>query len=128
MARKTERQILIKQLDDIVRQIVRLRDKVCQKTGKTDDLQCAHMISRKNHHLRWNLDNVVLLQKGTHYFWAHVKYSQFRDFMIQRIGLEKVEWLEMQDRIYCKPIYTSDLKALRLDLLDKLEYYKKGKS
>ena len=125
MACKTERQILIKQLDDIVRQIVRLRDKVCQKTGKTDDLQCAHMISRKNHHLRWNLDNVVLLQKGTHYFWAHVNYSQFRDFMIRRIGLEKVEWLEMQDRIYCKPIYTSDLMALKLDLLDKLEFYKK---
>ena len=124
-SRKTERQSLILELDDIVRQIVRLRDKVCQKTGRTEDLQCAHMISRKNHHLRWNMDNVVLLQKGTHCFWAHVHYNQFRDFMINRIGLEKVEWLEMQDRIHCKPIYTCDLKLLKADLLDKLEYYKK---
>ena len=45
--------------------------------------------------------------------------------MIQRIGQEKVEWLEMQDRIYCKPIYTADLKLLKQDLLDKLEYYRR---
>ena len=44
--------------------------------------------------------------------------------MIKRIGLARVEQLEWKERKPA-PIYTSDLKLLKADLLDKLEYYKK---
>ena len=127
MRKKTDRQKLIKQCDDLVRKIVFMRDNyTCQYSGKKDNLNLAHFISRSNIHLRHNLDNLITLNGGIHIFTMHKKPAIMRDFMIRKIGLEKVEWLEMQDRIYCKPIYTSDLKLLKLDLLDKLEYYKKG--
>lgn len=127
---KSERSILIRELDQIVRDILKLRDKVCQYSCKTDNLQVSHYISRSNIHLRHNLDNVVLLNGGVHLFLFHKRPHLYREWLIRRIGKDKVEWLEMQDRIYCKPIYTSDLRLLKKDLLDKLEYYEtlqKGK-
>ena len=124
-SRKSERQVLIDQLDQIVRDILKLRDKVCQYSGKTNNLQVSHYISRSNIHLRHNLDNVVLLNGGIHLFLFHKRPHLYREWLIRRIGEDKVEWLEMQDRIYCKPIYTGDLKLLKADLLDKLEYYQK---
>ena len=124
---KTERQVLILELDNIVRQIVRLRDNnTCQYSGKKDNLQISHYISRSNTHLRFNLDNVVLLNGGVHLFLFHKRPHLYREWFIRKIGLDKVEWLEMQDRIYCKPIYTSDLRLLKKDLLSKLGYFKKG--
>jgi len=51
----------------------------CQKEGcgKTDGLQCAHIYSRKNKWLRWNLENAVCLCSGHHMFWAHLEPAEF---------------------------------------------------
>lgn len=126
MKKKTDKQRLIKQCDDLVREILKLRDKVCQYSGKKDNLQVSHYITRENKHLRWNLDNVHLINGGTHLFLFHKRPHVYREWLITKIGLEKVEWLETQDRITTKPIYTSDLELLKLDLKQKLEFYKKG--
>jgi len=121
---KSERSKIIFELDKIVRQILLLRDKVCLYSGRTNNLQVSHYISRSNLHLRHNLDNVHLFNGGIHLFLFHKRPHIYREWLIKKIGLDKVEWLEMQDRIYCKPIYTADLKLLKQDLLSKLEYYK----
>ena len=127
MKQKTDRQKLIKQLDDLVRKIVFMRDNyTCQYSGKKDNLQISHYITRSNTHLRFNLDNLTTLNGGVHLFLFHKRPHKYRDWLIRKIGLAKVEWLEMQDRIYCKPIYVCDLKLLKADLLEKLAYYKKG--
>ena len=123
---KLPRKKLIDQLDKIFRECLLLRDKVCQYSGKTENRQVSHYISRENKHLRWNFDNCHIINGGVHLFLFHKRPHLYREWLIRKIGLDKVEWLEMQDRIYCKPIYTSDLKALKLDLLSKLKYFKKG--
>src|SRR3990167_10052144 len=122
---KSPRKKLIDELDKIFRECLLLRDKVCQYSGKADNRQVSHYISRENLHLRWNWDNCCIINGGIHIFTFHKRHHLYRSFLIRRIGLEKVEWLEMQDRIYCKPIYTCDLKLLKADLLSKLEFYKK---
>ena len=127
-SKKTDRQKLIKQCDDIFRKALLERDNyTCQYSGKKDNLNVSHYISRENKHLRWNFENCHIINGGVHLFLFHRRPHLYREWLIRKIGLEKVEWLEMQDRIYCKPIYTSDLKALKVDLLSKLVYMKKEK-
>jgi len=56
----TSHKKLIKKLDDLVRQIVRLRDTECC-CGKRleDNMQVSHFVSRRVHALRWDLRNVA---------------------------------------------------------------------
>ena len=122
---KTERQVLIDGLDKLFRECLLLRDKVCQYSGKKENLQVSHYITRENKHLRWDFWNCHIINGGVHLFLFHKRPHLYKEWLIRRIGKEKVEWLEMQDRIYCKPIYTCDLLLLKSDLLSKLEYYKK---
>ena len=124
MKPKSPRKKIIDQLDDIVRDILKLRDRVCQMTGVTKNLQVCHYITRGVIACRWDLDNVILATGGINYFWMPKYRTKYRDFMIKRIGLARVEQLEWKERKPA-PIYTSDLKLLKADLLDKLEYYKK---
>jgi len=123
--KKTERQKLIDQLDDIFRQIIRLRDNsICQKSGLRNNIEVAHYHSRKHLRLRWELDNSCCLNGGIHRYWAHVESEDFRDFWIKRIGQERFNELKLKKQ-YNAPVRTADLKLLKLDLLDKLEYYKR---
>lgn len=94
--------VRVERNDDIAREIVRLRDKVCQKTGKSSaevNLQVAHYLSRGNYHTRWDLDNLCLLGEGTHYFWAHKKANEFREFMIGRLGSTRFNALELREKM-----------------------------
>ena len=122
--KKTERQKLIDDNDELVRQILRLRDKVCQYSGKTDNLQVSHFISRENLHLRWNLDNVVLINAGIHAFTFHKNPAIHKEFMVKHIGLEKVERFEMQNRIATKTLYTCDIEIIKGQLTKELERLK----
>jgi hypothetical protein len=114
---KSSKAVLIKQCDDIFREIIRRRDKVCQRTWVDRNLQVAHFISRENKHLRWTKDNAVLLNGGVHKFWAHKNHSEFRDFMISRIGEEKVKKFEMMDKVHCRPLYECEIRLIRKELL-----------
>lgn len=55
--------------DKLVSLIVRLKGK-CEKCGGVDNLQCAHIIGRNNHTLRFDLMNVLCLDSRCHR-WAH---------------------------------------------------------
>jgi len=51
----------------------------CQLCGKKDDtLQCAHIISRSNLHLRYNEKNALCLCAGDHLFWHRNPLSAIR--------------------------------------------------
>jgi len=101
--------------------IVRNRDKVCQRTGKTKNLQVAHWKTRGNLSLRWDLDNVVLLNAGKHIWWAHTKPEEFKEFMIKRLGLEKAEQLDLKARYRPSPIRLSDLVLIKIYLEQVLD-------
>lgn len=121
---KTERQQVIKANDDLLRKIIRLRDKyTCQKTGKKTNLQVSHFWSRSNLRVRWDLDNVCLLNAGTHLYWAHKNPQAFQEFWIKRLGQKKYEALRLK-ALFVAPVKIFDLyythKILK-DLLKKFE-------
>jgi 5-methylcytosine-specific restriction endonuclease McrA len=53
----TERKKLVKRLDEVTREIVLKRDKFCVTCGKTENLQCGHLITRARYGVRWDLMN-----------------------------------------------------------------------
>lgn len=63
---------LKKKANNLVSKIVRLKGK-CERCGKSGDqvqLQCAHIVGRSNHTLRFDLMNVLCLGSACHR-WAH---------------------------------------------------------
>jgi len=120
----TERQHLIKDCDDLLRDIVRIRDNwTCQKSRSREGVQVAHFFSRKDLTTRWDLDNVCLLNAGVHKFWAHVKHEEFRDWWISRIGLVRFDALRMRNR--CRgPVTTDSIRMTKMWLRQTLEEMK----
>ena len=50
---------------------IRGRDKACYDCGEPNLLQCAHIISRRYHAIRWDPDNALALCRGCHMFYTH---------------------------------------------------------
>lgn len=67
---------LIKKCDVLFSKIVRSKGR-CEVCGKIETLQCAHIISRKNHQVRWDPDNALCLCMHHHLYWAHKEPMEF---------------------------------------------------
>jgi 5-methylcytosine-specific restriction endonuclease McrA len=66
--RKTsERKKLIKALDQVVREIVMKRPHYCVTCGKTENLQCGHLITRSRYGTRWDLMNCNIQCSGCNF-------------------------------------------------------------
>ncbi len=97
---KKDREKQIKTNDDLCREICRKRDKVCvhcfrsPKEGRQMDW--VHYITRSNHHVRWNLDNTMMMHNGCHTGWAHKHHEQFTAFMMHK--LKDRYWLLIKAR------------------------------
>ena len=68
---KKKRQNHMKQADILFSRIVRRRDGMCVRCGRTENLQCAHIISRSYRSIRCDVDNAVALCRGCHVFFTH---------------------------------------------------------
>jgi len=77
---KSTRKKLIKKLDDIARDKVRLRGK-CEICGKTENLQVAHIFSRRHIGVRWDDDNLLLLCYHHHHRFAHENPIEFAEWV-----------------------------------------------
>ncbi len=117
---KTARQKIILENDKLFGLIIRARDKVCQKTFRSENLQVAHFWSRTHLRVRWDLDNACLLQGGIHLFWAHKEPQLFREFWLKRLGSERFVALEIRAR-FAAPVSMEDLKNWNNYLKLKLE-------
>ncbi len=119
MKKKTPRQKIILANDKLVREIIRNRDVVCQKSGKTERLQVCHFYSRSCLRTRWGLDNLVLLTSGNHHFWAHKYPEKFRDFMIERLGKKRFNALKKCNNDV-RPMKMFELQEINRNLKDTL--------
>jgi 5-methylcytosine-specific restriction endonuclease McrA len=108
---KTDRKKITEKLDKLVSKQVRAKG-FCERCGKTDNLQCAHIYSRKNKRLRWDKENLLCLCAGCHLYWWHLEPAEairwamtIRDFNyldeIKRINkpIKQFELEEMLDKI-----------------------------
>ena len=70
-ATKKRRRMVLK-LDADARQRVFERDNfACMRCGKKENLNWAHVLSRRDISLRWEADNGMTLDAGCHMFWHH---------------------------------------------------------
>lgn len=61
---------LKKRADALFSEYIRKRDGYCLHCGKTENLQCSHIVGRLNHHLRYDPQNAITLCYACHiHFW-----------------------------------------------------------
>jgi 5-methylcytosine-specific restriction endonuclease McrA len=121
--RKPTRSTLKNKLDKICGEIVRGRGR-CQRCGKTENLQTAHIFGRTYLNTRWDIDNNLLcLCPDCHINFAHKCPLLFTEFVKKLFGEERYELLkESHNQIYKPTIYDLEIKLKILqDLADKKE-------
>ena len=86
-----------KELDDLCREVVKRRSKgKCERCNSQRYLQWSHFITRGNHAVRWDLDNVFWLCSGCHVMRNdsfHKSPPSAVDWVRHRIGEKNYEEL-----------------------------------
>lgn len=112
---------ITKQLDDIVRKIVRERDKVCVTCGFSDTLQVSHYISRTHISTRWDLRNCNLQCAKCHLRDFHGGFVlPYQKYLISKHGKKIIETLESEGRKLAHQVELGKLFQ-RKELLQKLK-------
>lgn len=79
--------------DGLFSQYVRRRDGCCLRCGKTESLQCAHIIGRRNHRLRYDPQNAITLCYACHIHFAHKEPVAFTRWL-EETRPEQLRYLE----------------------------------
>lgn len=90
--KKPTRSSIRNKLDIIFSQIIRSKGR-CERCGKTEGLQAAHIFSRSNLAVRWDLENAFCLDSGCHVYWAHKNPIEFTEWTKVMLGEEKYQKL-----------------------------------
>ena len=83
------------ELDKAFAKKVRARGK-CQRCGRTDMLQCAHIFSRSHMSTRWDEDNALCLCMPCHLYWAHRQPIEFTEWVMNLLGDYRFNELRMK--------------------------------
>lgn len=115
-----ERKKLIAKLDDLVRQVIRLRDTHCSCCKKKlgEDIQVSHFVTRRIHAVRWNLKNVSGSCPGCNlrHNFNPVPYARY---MIDTYGKEVLDELFVTKNTV-KKLSMSDLRDIEEGLNETL--------
>jgi len=116
---KTERQKLVKRLDDVFSLYIRARDKRSVLSGSTENLVCSHVFSRVSYSTRWHEENCFAMTNGENL--RHEYYPNYiNDWFIKKYGLEKFEWLHALSHKTTK-FSNGDLKMMIKLYSDKIK-------
>lgn len=107
--------------DKLVSQIIRSLGH-CERCGKTDGLQAAHFITRSNHTLRWDLDNLICLCAGCHLFWAHKEIQEFVEWFAHRYPTRYTRLMREKNELTQRTLV--DYEELEAELKHILEHEK----
>lgn len=88
------------------------RDGYCIRCGKTDGLQCAHIVSRRYLSTRWDADNAVSLCSGCHIYMTH-RPLEWDVWVIKHMGEEAYAALKRRALKTAKPDYDAILERLK---------------
>lgn len=108
---------IVIELDILFSKIVRKEGK-CRMCATTFCIDNAHIFSRKNMSVRWDLDNCVSLCR-THHQLSHFQPEEFREYMSKIYGEEKWNNLVIKAN-QIKKFTVDDLKELYIELKKQL--------
>lgn len=110
-----------KKLDIAFSTLVRNKGR-CERCGRTENLQLAHIIPRTNKTLRWDIFNAVCLCVRCHIWWAHKDPLAFTDWFVANYPQRAVYLEENRNKLVNRSvddyqvlldaINNKDLKAL----------------
>ncbi len=115
--KKPSKKTLRNKLDKICSEIVRGRGK-CQRCGKKENLQTAHVFGRTYNNTRWDLDNLLCLCPNCHINFAHKQPILFAEFVKKILGEEKYEALK--ESHYQVTKYTISDLEIKLKVLQEI--------
>jgi 5-methylcytosine-specific restriction endonuclease McrA len=115
--KKPSKKTISNKLDKICGEIVRGRGR-CQRCGKKENLQTAHIFGRTYHNTRWDLENLLCLCPDCHRNFAHKCPILFTEFVRKFLGEEKYEDLKEAHNQITK--YTIEDLQIKLRILTTL--------
>lgn len=107
----------LKQADMLFSKFIRDRDQVCRRCGRTDILQCHHLIGRRYMKVRFDPRNGVAVCKSCHMFLTH-RPLENDEFATELLGEET--WAELRT-IARDVTYKVSLKEVIADLKGKMK-------
>lgn len=113
MKRKSTRKQLSDRADKAFRDYIKDRDQHCRACGESDRsrLQCAHVISRRYHAVRWDEENAMALCAKDHMRFTN-RPLEWELFVLDEIGAEKYAELRRKALTYSKVDYAEVLAWL----------------
>jgi len=85
----------IRQLDKLFSEKIRARGYCEWCGGKSTNLHCAHIFSRRFLHTRWLEENAFALCPRCHRK-AHDRPTEFTDFVIRQLGQQRYNQLKLE--------------------------------
>lgn len=82
----------------------------CERCGKAENLQCAHVITRSNLHLRYDTQNLMALCAGCHLWWHKEPLEAIQWFY--SAWPERVKYLTKEKYVIGKPDYEAIIEHL----------------
>ena len=116
--KKPSRKTLRNKLDKLCSEITRSKGK-CQRCGKKNNLQTAHIFGRTYNSTRFDLDNLLCLCPDCHINFAHKQPILFAEFVRKILGEDKYELLKEKHRQITK--FTLDDLELKLRVLKEMK-------
>ena len=99
--------------DSLFRDIIRGRDKsICQNCKSSYNPQVAHIISRRYHTTRWDINNALILCSKCHARWTYHPL-EWEQWIIKRIGQSEYEALKREALSYEKINYKELITQLQ---------------
>jgi hypothetical protein len=91
--------------------MIRQRDGHCRRCGTTENLQAAHVISRRYKAIRWDPRNGICLCRGCHH-WNHHHPVEFDWWVQDLIGKDTYESLRSEALNYVRELKRTDLQEV----------------
>src|SRR3990167_10281304 len=110
MARPKRKQTNQEVADELFSKIIRSKG-FCERCGKKENLQCAHILSRSYRQVRWDFGNAFCLCNGCHVYFTHHPI-EFEEFVITKIGQNAYQTLRKRARDYKKIDYKAVIARL----------------
>lgn len=102
-------------LDKLFSEKIAERDKECQLCGSFETLNTHHIVGRRNHYLRWDLSNGILLCSGCHTFKtnsAHQNPRWFQEWFAKKYP-QRNKYLRENENKIKKWVYEDELEKLK---------------